>query len=302
EKFLNVSQLLCENEKTFLETQDGFVCLDRRNIFFVETSGRENLSYRQACAVESAARHNPSFEVFVLATSIKTAVSSDLAKHLTIAYGVRNLRIDYGSVVYGTPLWNWYKSEDWKKSQHQVVHLSDAMRLLLLWRHGGIYLDLDVVVLQPLDQLTNCTPSDNGINASNMFLAFSRFHPFLKKCISDLADTYDANGFAANGPVLLTKNIRKLCKGVKVSMETPTCGIRVLPTSVACPIPYERWKEYFDAGTNRNMDLSQSYMIHIWNKMSSGEKLVIGGGSLYERAMKANCPITYQYTEQLESI
>ena len=39
--------------------------IDDKRIFFHETSGRDQLSYRQWCAVESAALHNPSLLIQV---------------------------------------------------------------------------------------------------------------------------------------------------------------------------------------------------------------------------------------------
>jgi lactosylceramide 4-alpha-galactosyltransferase len=34
-----------------------------------------------------------------------------------------------------------------------VAHLSDVLRLLTLWKYGGTYLDLDVIVQKQLDSI-----------------------------------------------------------------------------------------------------------------------------------------------------
>lgn len=130
------------------------------------------------------------------------------------------------------------------------------------------------------------------------FIFSPRGHPLLKMCIADFAVIYDPDGFAANGPLLLTRNIRALC-GVRDVLDTgnATCDVRVMPTEVSCPIPYEEWEEYFRP--NGSVDLSSSYLMHVWNKMSRDRRLAIGGGSVYEVVMKENCPITYKYGQRL---
>lgn len=40
-----------------------------------------------------------------------------------------------------------------EKSTAPIVHMSDVLRFVTLWRYGGIYLDLDVIVLRNFDDL-----------------------------------------------------------------------------------------------------------------------------------------------------
>ena len=42
------------------------------------------------------------------------------------------------------------------------IHTSDVLRLLLLYRFGGFYHDLDYVVLGPLSQYTNSILEEKG--------------------------------------------------------------------------------------------------------------------------------------------
>ncbi|KAK4296514.1 hypothetical protein Pmani_030990, partial [Petrolisthes manimaculis] len=50
---------------------------------------------------------------------------------------------------------DWYGRRAWQDSYWPQSHFNDALRWLLLWKYGGVYLDLDVVVLRPLTRLTN---------------------------------------------------------------------------------------------------------------------------------------------------
>ena len=42
-----------------------------------------------------------------------------------------------------------------KASSYKVVHTSDVLRLLLIYLYGGLYLDLDYVVINDLTQYKN---------------------------------------------------------------------------------------------------------------------------------------------------
>ncbi|KAH9376263.1 hypothetical protein HPB48_004468 [Haemaphysalis longicornis] len=49
---------------------------------------------------------------------------------------------------------SWYESGALNKSAHPIEHLADALRLAEIFNRGGIYLDLDVVVMRSLAFLT----------------------------------------------------------------------------------------------------------------------------------------------------
>ena len=123
-----------------------------RNIFFHETScfGEEGLilNARQACAVESAARQNPKMTVYLLFLSpSKIADSSKQVIRQLLSYeNIKIRRIYINNYVKHTPLEEWYASGILRTSRWPRSHMSDILRYLTLWKYGGIYLDLDVVV------------------------------------------------------------------------------------------------------------------------------------------------------------
>lgn len=47
------------------------------------------------------------------------------------------------------------KKGDLSRSNYQISHTSDVLRFLTLWKYRGTYLDLDVVVLKPVDSFPN---------------------------------------------------------------------------------------------------------------------------------------------------
>ena len=56
---------------------------------------------------------------------------------------------------YYVVLEKFFKSDILAKSRYQFVHTADALRLLLIYRFGGFYLDLDYVVLRDLNHYKN---------------------------------------------------------------------------------------------------------------------------------------------------
>lgn len=122
------------------------------NIFFHETScfGRSGaeLNSRQACAVESAARMNPDMTVNLLFLSPSTPSNqTQLLVDLLLDYtNVRVNRVQIADYIKDTPIEEWYASGMLSSSYWPRSHMSDVMRYLTLWKYGGIYLDLDVVV------------------------------------------------------------------------------------------------------------------------------------------------------------
>ena len=49
-----------------------------------------------------------------------------------------------------TPLEAWLRSGKLEKSGFRLTHTSDVLRFLTLWKYGGLYLDLDVIVVKSL--------------------------------------------------------------------------------------------------------------------------------------------------------
>lgn len=149
-----------------------------KTIFFHETScssdGLIRLNGRQACAIESAAKLNPNWDVFVLSaapvgllndsTIPPPKVISALLKYPNIHF--RNLNL--WTYALGTPLEDWFLSDILFTSQYLNSHVSDFLRYLSLYKYGGTYMDLDVVVQKNLD---NVPPNYAGAESPNFVAA-----------------------------------------------------------------------------------------------------------------------------------
>nr|CAH0103417.1 unnamed protein product [Daphnia galeata] len=96
-----------QNDPTLLtqhSSQDN-----KRNAFFIETTGNGALNYRQACAVESLALHNPNLKVHVLFTDAK--INDSLVTLQTLVKNYANIQfvsLDVGEYIAGTLMDHWY--------------------------------------------------------------------------------------------------------------------------------------------------------------------------------------------------
>ncbi|XP_035221733.1 lactosylceramide 4-alpha-galactosyltransferase-like [Stegodyphus dumicola] len=279
------------------------ICFEEPHVFFVETSKSTILTPRQACAIESTARHNPSLEVLVLMTGTDPIKFDDpLMKTLITVPNIKIIQINIEVLFHGSPLFDWYRAKKWEKSKWKASHLSDALRFFLVWKYGGMYLDTDIVTFQSMEHLKNVAITEDWNRVASGILIFDKGHDLLKNCMFDFAANYDPFDFVSNGPGVLTHNIKAFCDINNIGkVSGANCNVDILPPEAAFPIPCGKWEEYFIPSFVKNVadKFNSSYLIHVWNKFSKNLQLRIGTNSLYELAVKQHCPIVYKYAEQL---
>lgn len=124
------------------------------------------LNVRQACAIESAARHNPDRDVFVLFTSPVGFAGNgtdpferllhvpEIIKSLSTLPNVYLRNANMTTFIRGTPMEALERRGLVYRSLWPPVHLADVARLLVLYRYGGIYLDSDMIVMKSFRALS----------------------------------------------------------------------------------------------------------------------------------------------------
>ena len=75
-----------------------------------------------------------------------------------------------------------------EESKYTEYNYSDLMRLLVTFKFGGIYSDLDIVTLKPMPNKfpENFVTADTSMRLGNSFFKFERSHPFLKMLMTDI--------------------------------------------------------------------------------------------------------------------
>lgn len=176
-------------------------------------------------------------------------------------------------------------------------NLSNLLRLGLLYRFGGIYIDTDVVVLKSFEKLRNVIGAQtidvetrNWSRLNNAVMIFDKGHPLLYKFIEEFALTFDGNKWGHNGPYLVSRVVSRVT-------GRPGYNFTVLPPIAFYPVDWTRIGGFFQR-PRYEIDLiwleaklrhihRQSYAMHLWNKQSRGLK--VEEGSIIKQIMSENC-------------
>ncbi|XP_039918608.1 lactosylceramide 4-alpha-galactosyltransferase-like [Hirundo rustica] len=273
------------------------------NVFFVETSEQTSPSYLFSCSVESAARTHPASKVVVLMKGL-TKGNVSLPKHWAFSLfscfpNVEIRPLDLTELFSGTPLKRWYLWPLRQWEPHFLPVLSDACRIVLMWKFGGIYLDTDFIVLKNLQNLTNALGIQDDKELNGAFLSFKPKHRFMKLCMQDFVQNYNGWIWGHQGPELLTRVFKKWCS-LRTIKSTRCKGVSALAPEVVYPIPWQDWKKLFEAVSALEFHklLQNTYAVHIWNKLSHGTKLEIPSQALLAQLYSQFCPATYAKMKQ----
>ncbi|NXK02104.1 A4GAT galactosyltransferase, partial [Herpetotheres cachinnans] len=269
------------------------------DLFFVETSERTSPSYLFTCSVESAARTHPRTRVVVLMKGLANGNAS-LPNHwgFSLLSSFPNVGIqplDLTELFSGTPLAEWYLQAQQRREPYFLPVLSDACRIAIMWKFGGIYLDTDFIVLKNLKNLTNALGMQSQDVLNGAFLSFKPKHEFIKICMKDFVENYNGWVWAHQGPHLLTRVFKKWCSIRSLQSSTSCKGVNALATEAFYPIRWEDWKKLFEAISSLELHklLKNTYAVHIWNKLSHGTRLEITSQALLAQLYSQFCPATY---------
>lgn len=293
------------------------------NIFFIETNHeREFLSSKQLCAIESAALNNPNAYVYVVSirAELNQTYLQDTYKNIIL------IKLVPYDLFQDTPLSKWWAQRRVFKSPYFLAHVSDAVRLALVWKYGGFYSDLDTISVKDLSPLRKYSGFgflyENEPSLGNGFIHFRAQHPFIYETMKNFADNYAAFGWGDNGPTLIIKTIKSFCnvddlnkliiKDANLNSyfspnETSSeqridnnCDFGLYPESFFYPYNYRDDAFKLAFKTNSQLDLSRlinSYSIHFYGKFSSKLRVKLGDYSLYEFLAMTQCKRVYREIE-----
>lgn len=292
--------------------------------FFIETSGSATLNFRQACAVESLALHNPNLTVNVLFVGGQINASLVTLKKLKEKYGnIHLMSSSLDDYMAGTPLEYWYHCNGWRDGPFHVSHLSDGLRFLTLHKFGGYYFDLDVISVRPVTDFRNfvAAESDDYLGSGVLHAEFK--NPVMELAVKDFAANYRQvepifcvlkmlNGFLCrsdvwghNGPALLLRVLKSWCKAEDLlGMDYVSChGFNVLHYSSFCPVDYSATEEFFIhrlANETRPIWLTDQVVgVHTWNKLTYKKPVYKNSTQHYTWLARINCPSIFTIAPEI---
>ena len=140
----------------------------------------------------------------------------------------KNKHKDYKHIIWTDEMMENFVKKEYHDFYHTYmsyphnIQRCDAFRYLVLYKYGGIYLDMDIICKKKLDSLLEydlvLTKSSNVENSyTNSFYMVIPNHPFIKFCIDNLPNYVNSFYYFgkhlyvmnSTGPVFLTKMVDK---------------------------------------------------------------------------------------------
>lgn len=119
------------------------------------------------------------------------------------------LHLNYARYIRNTIVEDLYESGKIESSNFARSHASDVLRYLTLYKYGGVYLDLDVIVVRSLEGLhSNFAGAESVQNVAAGVLRFSPTgigHRHAKSCLQDLSKNFRGDDWGNNGPGVITR-------------------------------------------------------------------------------------------------
>ncbi|XP_047024358.1 lactosylceramide 4-alpha-galactosyltransferase-like [Helicoverpa zea] len=282
------------NNDTLPSVEDKSFNPKSKSIFFHETSCRGGVDSRQACAVESAARANPDWEVYLLFNApVSDAMlkKSCLVKLLQYS-NVRLARIHAASFSKESAVQQIVRSK-LPHSRYPVEHSADIMRMLTLHRWGGLSLDLDMLVAKSFNNLPkNWIVKETIKELSTGAMAFSREgigHNFTGEVLKEMSKKYDNKSWSGNSPLIIQNVLRRYCNRT-VDKYGFCNGVNIFRHDMFYPIHYASTASYFEA---KPLNLTyEPYTYHLWNALT--EIYDVHPNSTYARLARKYCPKIYR--------
>ncbi|ERN09757.1 lactosylceramide 4-alpha-galactosyltransferase [Amborella trichopoda] len=176
-------------------------------------------------------------------------------------------------------------------------NLSNLLRLSVLYKFGGIYLDTDVIVMKKFSNLRNSIGAQTmslepgqWSRLNNAMLIFDENHPLLLEFIGEFALTFNGNRWGHNGPYLVSRVASRV-------HDRPGFNFTVLPPMAFYPVDWIKIGGFFQRPKNPRFSKwvsaklrqlqQETYAIHLWNRES--RKLRIEKGSILGHIISKCC-------------
>lgn len=172
------------------------------------------------------------------------------------------------------------------------------LRLVSLYRYGGIYIDSDVVVLRNIGALPlNYVGAENSKLLGNAVIGVQYGgvgRQIIQIFLEEFRANFNEHEYLYNGPYLITRVVGKMC-GTEI-FKTMTCGnLHIFDSNIFFPIPSPEWKKIFDPKFvyETLTQTRNAYLLHIWNWLSKTHKIKTNSNTAYTVLAQKHCPNTF---------
>lgn len=215
------------------------------------------------------------------------------------------VREDLFHHLKNTTLWRLYEKGSLNQSSYPLMHRSDAVRVAILWKYGGLYLDLDVIVFRPLDCLRNTVGLVDFLPnwVENGVMTFEAGHPFLQFLMKYMVFAFKTDEYISLGPATLTDAIKYFCDRNELPADQwfncRNRSIILQHPRAFYAINNRRQNAFYHPEVDEDdfEELRYSYLSHIYD---AGNGRLVPSESLYGLLAQEFCPTSYHLGFQNE--
>ncbi|XP_055808166.1 uncharacterized protein LOC129876699 [Solanum dulcamara] len=277
----------------------------RVQFFMTWISPANSFGRREFFALETLFKSHPKGCLIILSRTLDTPRGVRILSPFTqLGYNVVAITPELSFLFNRTPVESWF--DDLKKGNKDpgeiplAQNLSNLIRLAVLYKYGGVYLDTDFIILRDISRLRNSigaqsvSTNGNWTRLNNAVLIFDKKHPLLYKFMEEFALSFDGNKWGQNGPYLVSRVVERL---TMTSVGKNQLNFTILPPISFYPVDWIRIPGFFMKLNTRThsrwidaklLQLSgKTYGVHLWNKQSS--RMKIEQGSIIGRLISDHC-------------
>ncbi|XP_022748184.1 uncharacterized protein At4g19900-like [Durio zibethinus] len=279
--------------------------------FMLWLSPAQSFGPREFSAVDSLFKASPKGCLMILSPSLNSRQGYRILKPL-IDGGFKVLAVtpDLPFLVKNTPAEGWLDElKRGSKDPGKIplsYNLSNLIRLAILYKYGGVYLDVDFIVLKDFTGLRNAigaqsidTSTRKWTRINGAAMIFNDNHPLLHDFLEEFALTFDGSKWGHNGPYLVSRVIERI-------EYAPGYDLTILPPKTFYPMDWIKIARLFKKPETETeskwiedmlVELNRStYAIHLWNHRS--KELMIEEGSVMDKLISSFCVICQQRNKQ----
>ncbi|XP_058750740.1 uncharacterized protein At4g19900-like [Vicia villosa] len=260
--------------------------------FMTWISPLKSFGEREFLSIESLFKSHPKACLVIVSKSMDSKKGAQILKPFTKnGFKVIAIEPDFNYIFKNTHAESWFnRLKQGNVNPGEISlgqNLSNLLRLSLLYKYGGIYIDADVMILKSFSNLRNTIGAQN-IDAktkkwsrlNNAVLIFDKNHPLLLKFIEEFALTFDGNKWGHNGPYLISRVVSRVSgrEGFNFS---------IVPPSAFYPVDWRGIKSLFKGPKDHEVHSKwlvkkmkqireESFALHFWNRQSRNLKVVKG--------------------------
>ncbi|CAG8590958.1 8952_t:CDS:2, partial [Scutellospora calospora] len=269
--------------------------------WMVWTTDQSTFQERHYNAIELVWVHTPNAIIFVVTNTLPKQFFNEYQKQ---GYQIHIINFDQESLLkrqwfLGINSKNWIL--DWKKwenAQFFPYYLADYIRSVLLYKYGGMYMDMDALWIRaPPDTQMEFIGSDfssmpadlewtldiNGTYLPNGVMRFRKGRAMFREYMENaLSETFSTSCFNCLGPRAVTIYVKKYRKILEEN------GLNILPSQILYPRDYIQIVNLLKHDLTASQELrkieNESWSIHLYGKSTNSE--LIEEGSVVDLLIK----------------